>query len=155
MTNADVINTGYADGFQAAVDQRDPRFVYTESQNGRLYLVDMVTREERWITPYPADAKERYRFNWNTPLVAVPDDTSLVYYGANRLLATRDRGNTWVAASPDLTTNPADWRPIPLGPGFSRRDARARQYMGRREPGPDAESGRLAPHAVGARILGP
>ena len=126
MTNGDVINTGYADGFQAAVDQRDPRFVYTESQNGRLYLVDMVTREERWITPYPADAKERYRFNWNTPLVAVPNDTSLVYYGANRLLATRDRGTTWVAASPDLTTNPADWRRMALGPGFSGREALSR-----------------------------
>ncbi len=126
MTNVDVINTGYADGFQAAVDQRDPRFVYTESQNGRLYLIDMETREERWITPYPADAKERYRFNWNTPLLAVPGDTSLVYYGAQRLLATRDRGNTWQAVSPDLTTNPADWRKIPLGAGFSARESLSR-----------------------------
>jgi len=126
MTNADVMNTGYADGFQAAVDQRDPRFVYTESQNGRLYLIDMETREERWITPYPADAKERYRFNWNTPLVAVPGDTSLVYYGAHRLLATRDRGNTWQAVSPDLTTNPADWRKIPLGAGFTTRESLSR-----------------------------
>ena len=126
MTNADVKNTGYADGFQAAVDQRDPRFVYTESQNGRLYLIDMETREERWITPYPADAKERYRFNWNTPLVAVPGDTSLVYYGAHRLLATRDRGNTWQAVSPDLTTNPADWRKLPLGAGFTTRESLSR-----------------------------
>ena len=126
MTNADVMNTGYADGFQAAVDQRDPRFVYTESQNGRLYLIDMETREERWITPYPADAKERYRFNWNTPLLAVPGDTSLVYYGAHRLLATRDRGNTWQVVSPDLTTNPADWRKIPLGAGFTTRESLSR-----------------------------
>jgi photosystem II stability/assembly factor-like uncharacterized protein len=126
MTNADVRNTGYADGFQAAVDQRDPRFVYTESQNGRLYLIDMETREERWITPYPADAKERYRFNWNTPLVAVPGDTSLVYYGAQRLLATRDRGDTWQVVSPDLTTNPVDWRRIPLGAGFTTRESLSR-----------------------------
>ena len=126
MTNADVMNTGYADGFQAAVDQRDPRFIYTESQNGRLYLIDMETREERWITPYPADAKERYRFNWNTPLVAVPGDTSLVYYGAHRLLATRDRGNTWHVVSPDLTTNPADWRKLPLGTGFTTRESLSR-----------------------------
>jgi photosystem II stability/assembly factor-like uncharacterized protein len=126
MTNADVINTGYADGFQAAVDQRDPRFVYTESQNGRLYLIDMQTREERWISPSSADPKERYRFNWNTPLVAVPDDTSLVYYGAHRLLETRDRGNTWTAASGDLTTNPADWRRMPLGPGFPNRESLSR-----------------------------
>ena len=126
MTNADVINTGYADGFQAAVDQRDPRFVYTESQNGRLYLIDMQTREERWISPYPADAKERYRFNWNTPLVAVPNDTSLVYYGAQRLLQTRDRGNSWTTASGDLTTNPADWRRLPLGPGFPARESLSR-----------------------------
>jgi len=126
MTNADVINTGYADGFQAAVDQRDPRWVYTESQNGRLYLIDMETREERWLTPVPTDTKERYRFNWNTPLVAVSHDTSLVYYGANKLLATRDRGNSWQVASPDLTTNPTDWRRMPLGPGFPTREAFSR-----------------------------
>jgi hypothetical protein len=126
MTNADVINTCYADGFKAAVDQRDSRFVYTESQNGRLYLIDMVTREERWITPSPADAKERYRFNWNTPLLAVPGDSSLVYYGAQRLLATRDRGNTWQAVSPDLTTNPPDWHKMPLGAGFSTRESLSR-----------------------------
>jgi len=126
MTNADVINTGYADGFQAAVDQRDPRFVYTESQNGRLYLIDMQTREERWITPYPADPKERYRFTWNTPLVAVSGDTSLVYYGAQRLLQTRDRGNTWTTASADLTTNPTEWRRLPLGAGFPNRESLSR-----------------------------
>ena len=126
MTNADVVNTGYADGFQAAVDQRDSRFVYTESQNGRLYLIDMLTREERWITPVPADPKERYRFNWNTPLVAVPSDTSLVYYGSNRLLETSDRGTTWKASSPDLTTNPTDWRRMPLGPGFPNRETLSR-----------------------------
>jgi photosystem II stability/assembly factor-like uncharacterized protein len=126
MTNADVVNTGYADGFQAAVDQRDSRFIYTESQNGRLYLFDRDTREERWITPVPAGAKERYRFNWNTPLVADPSDSSLVHYGAHRLLQTRDRGNTWAAVSPDLTTNPADWRRTPLGPGFPNREALSR-----------------------------
>ena len=126
MTNADVVNTGYADGFQAAVDQRDSRFIYTESQNGRLYLFDRETREERWISPYSADAKDRYRFNWNTPLVAVPNDSSLVYYGAHRLLQTRDRGNTWTTASPDLTTNPAEWRRMPLGPGFPTREALSR-----------------------------
>ena len=56
----------------------------------------------------------------------MPGDTSLVYYGAHRLLATRDRGNTWQAVSPDLTTNPADWRKIPLGAGFSTRESLSR-----------------------------
>ena len=126
MTNADVINTGYADGFQAAVDQRDPRFIFTESQNGRLYLFDMETREERWITPVPANPSERYRFNWNTPIVAVPYDSSLVYYGAHKLLRTRDRGTTWQEASPDLTTNSTDWRNRPLGPGFPARQTLSR-----------------------------
>ena len=39
--------------FRSAVDPTDPRFVYTNSQNGRGYLVDLVTREEQWITPVP------------------------------------------------------------------------------------------------------
>jgi hypothetical protein len=56
----------------------------------------------------------------------VPSDTSLVYYGANRLLETRDRGTTWKPSSPDLTSNPTDWRRMPVGPGFPNRETLSR-----------------------------
>jgi photosystem II stability/assembly factor-like uncharacterized protein len=45
---------------------------------------------------------DRYRFNWNTPLMLSPNNPDIVWMGGNRLFKSYDRGNTWVA-SPDLT----------------------------------------------------
>ncbi|MGH7542035.1 MAG: VPS10 domain-containing protein, partial [Gemmatimonadota bacterium] len=44
-----------------------------------------------------------YRFNWNTPIVVSSHDSDVVYIGANHLLRSRDRGQSWQEASPDLT----------------------------------------------------
>lgn len=122
ITNADVVNIAYGDGFQTAVDPRDPRVIYANSQSGRAYLVDLETREERGITPVPTDAKERYRFNWNTPILLSPRNPDTYYYGGNKLFRTTDRGTTWQTISPDLTRN-QDWKKLPMGAGFPARDA--------------------------------
>ncbi|HEY2164855.1 MAG TPA: hypothetical protein VGH04_12725, partial [Gemmatimonadaceae bacterium] len=103
MTNADVQNIGFGDGFQSAVDARDRRFVYANSQNGRSFLADMVTREERFIQPVAPAGQEPYRFNWNTAMHESPNDSRTVYLGAQRLLRTTSRGASWEEISPDLT----------------------------------------------------
>lgn len=113
ITNADVINIAYGDGFYTQPDPTDPRLVYANSQSGRTYLVDLETREERGIRPVPADGKETYRFNWSTPMVVSSHDANVVYYGGNRLFRTSDRGQTWQVASPDLSRN-QDWKKLPL-----------------------------------------
>ena len=113
----------YGDGFQVAVDPTDPRFVYTNSQNGRGYVVDLVTREERRITPVSADTANEYRFNWNTAILVSPNEPHTYYYGANKLLATTDRGTTWKVLSPDLTRNEKDWKKASLGDGIPLRDS--------------------------------
>ncbi|HEX3866321.1 MAG TPA: hypothetical protein VHV78_06185, partial [Gemmatimonadaceae bacterium] len=82
MTNADVRNIGFGDGFESAVDGRDPRFIYANSQNGRSFLADMNTREERFIQPVAPAGAEPYRFNWNTAMHASPTDPRTVYLGA-------------------------------------------------------------------------
>ena len=46
ITNADVVNIAYGDGFYTQPDPRDHRVVYANSQSGRTYLVDFDTREE-------------------------------------------------------------------------------------------------------------
>lgn len=120
LTDASAIHIGYGDGFQVATDPANPRLVYTNSQNGRGYVFDLVTHEERRITPVSADRNERYRFNWNTAILVSPNDPHTYYYGANRLLKTTDYGTTWTPISPDLTRH-QDWRALPLGAGIPPR----------------------------------
>ena len=121
LTDDQVMHIGYGDGFEVATDAANPRVVYTNSQNGRGYVFDLVTREERRITPVPPDRNERYRFNWNTAILVSPNDSHTYYYGANRLLRTTDYGTTWQPISPDLTRS-QDWRKLPLGTGIPLRD---------------------------------
>ena len=113
ITNADIVNIAYGDGFYAAVDPKDHRVIYSESQTGRLYLVDLITREEKGIAPLPEKPEEKYRWNWSSPLIISPHDSKVVYYGGNRLFRSRDKGHSWETVSPDLTKN-IDWKKIPI-----------------------------------------
>lgn len=123
ITNNDVVNIAYGDGFYTIADPKDPRTIYANSQSGRTYLVDLQTREEQGIRPVPADAKETYRFNWSTPMLMSPHDSRVLYYGGNKLFRTADRGHTWEVVSPELTiTKNEDWKKLPLF-GPERSDA--------------------------------
>jgi photosystem II stability/assembly factor-like uncharacterized protein len=113
ITNADVVNIAYGDGFYVGIDPKDYRTVYANSQSGRTYLVDLETREEQGLRPIPKDPKETYRFNWSTPMLLSPHDSKVVYYGGNKLFKTADRGHTWTPISSDLTRN-QDWKKLPL-----------------------------------------
>ncbi len=110
ITNADVENLAYGDGFYTEVHPEDHTLIFTESQNGRLYFVDADTGEERGIRPVPAEpGQEEYRFNWSSPLLVSPHDPEVLYYGGNKLFRSRDRGAGWSEISPDLTGGP-DWK---------------------------------------------
>ncbi|MBK6845202.1 MAG: hypothetical protein IPG88_23385 [Gemmatimonadetes bacterium] len=113
ITNADVINIAYGDGFFTVTDPADPRYIYANSQGGRAYRVHLATREERGIRPVPDDAKDTIRFNWSTPMVRSPHDPRIIYYGGNKLFRTRDGGESWDVVSPDLTRN-QEWKSIPI-----------------------------------------
>lgn len=113
ITNADVVNVAYGDGFFTVTDPSDPRYIYANSQGGRAYRVHLATREERGIRPVPADAKDTLRFNWSTPMLRSPHDPRTIYYGANKLFRTRDGGASWEVMSPDLT-RALDWKKLPI-----------------------------------------
>jgi hypothetical protein len=103
IANADWFVIGGGDGFVAVADPKDSRVLYTESQDGRMNRIDRHTNERAVIRPEPAKGEPPLRWNWNTPLVLSPHDSSTVYVAANRLFRSTDRGQSWTAVSPDLT----------------------------------------------------
>ncbi len=102
ISNEDWFRVGGGDGFYTVLDPTDPNVVYSESQDGNVGRLNLATDERRVIRPEPP-AGERYRFNWNSPIVVSPHDHRTIWYGGNRLFGSRDRGDTWTIVSPDLT----------------------------------------------------
>jgi photosystem II stability/assembly factor-like uncharacterized protein len=93
------------DGFWAFVDPVDEDFVYSEYQGGNLFRTRKSTGEVKDIEPTPRAGEPRYRFNWNTPIHLSPTQKGTMYYAAQFLFRSRDKGESWERISPDLTTN--------------------------------------------------
>jgi photosystem II stability/assembly factor-like uncharacterized protein len=98
------------DGFVAILDQEDSRYVYTESQDGNLTRRNRISGESKSIRPSPANTTDnngggQYRFHWDTPLQFSTTDPRTLLAGGNKLFKSTDRGDSWTAISPDLTTN--------------------------------------------------
>jgi len=109
----DSVGLGGGDGFHVAVDPFDWRTVYSESQGGSASRVDLRSGQGRGIQPRLQGTK--LRFNWSTPFIISPNNPQTLYFGANRLFKSVDRGDHWKAVSPDLTTNdPAEYGPSKL-----------------------------------------
>ena len=93
------------DGFVALQDPSDPRVAFSESQDGNMVRIDRITSETQSIRPQPAAGEPPLRWQWDTPLTQSPHDPKVLYAPANKVFRSIDRGQTWTAISPDLTTN--------------------------------------------------
>lgn len=102
ISNEDWFRIGGGDGFYTEAIPGDPDTVYVESQNGNLRRLNRRTSETKLIRPQPENGGERYRFDWNSPIVISPHDPDTVYYGGNRLFISSDRGDAWTRTD-DLT----------------------------------------------------
>jgi photosystem II stability/assembly factor-like uncharacterized protein len=98
-------NVGIGDGFWTFPDPLDKAIVYSEYQGGKLLRVHKQTLETKQIEPFARPGEAKYRFNWNTPIHLSPTRPGVMYVGAQFLLRSADRGDTWTRISPDLTTN--------------------------------------------------
>ena len=49
--------------------------------------------------------RDRFRFNWSSPLILSPHNSNTVYFGGNHLFKSVNRGDTWEIISPDLSSN--------------------------------------------------
>ncbi|MBM4195197.1 MAG: hypothetical protein FJ202_12595, partial [Gemmatimonadetes bacterium] len=101
ILNSDWQQIGFSDGTDHAVDKKGHRYVYSTSSGGNLTRVDAETGDRYNIQPI-APAGESYRYDWTAPIVASTHTAGTVYLGANKLLVSRDFGNTWTATK-DLT----------------------------------------------------
>jgi hypothetical protein len=95
---------GTGDGMYNQVDPTDSRWVYNTQEFGQPARFDQLTRTRKAIVPARQN-QNGHRFNWVTPLRLSPHDPKTVYVGAEVLFRSKDRGDTWEAISPDLTTN--------------------------------------------------
>ncbi len=111
ILNDDWQMVSFGDGFHVVVNQDDPDLVLSENQGGGIVLTNLRTTEQRDVSPQPrrndgGPVNElKYRFNWNTPIVASPNDKNTIYFGGNVIFKSTDFGKTWNPISPDLTTN--------------------------------------------------
>lgn len=112
ILNSDWYQVQGGDGFVVLIDQNDPRYVYSESQNGNIQRKNALTGEAtnirpsfETVRPGPEEGALPYRWNWDTPMVFSPHDPTALIVAANKVFRSNDRGDSWAVISPDLTTN--------------------------------------------------
>ena len=105
IRNSDWFVTVFGDGFEPAIDPKDPNIVYSQWQYGGLIRFDRKTGEKIDIKPREEAAGPALRWNWDSALMISPHLNTRLYYGAQILFRSDDRGDTWRAVSGDLTRN--------------------------------------------------
>ena len=110
IVNHDWFQVQGGDGFVGLPDLRDSRIIYSESQDGNMQRKNKITGESKNIRPSPANVlpatdAQNLRFNWDSPLTLSPHSSGVLYAGANKVFKSTDRGDSWIAISPDLTAN--------------------------------------------------
>jgi len=103
IRNSDWFITVFADGHQPAVDPTNPDIIYSEWQEGNLIRYDRKSGEIIYIQPQPAADEENDRFNWDSPILISPHNSTRLYYASQRVWRSDDRGDSWQAISGDLS----------------------------------------------------
>lgn len=103
VLNSDWFITNGGDGFESAIDPSNPNIAYAQSQYGGLVRYDKSSGEKISIQPLPGKNEAAYRWNWDSPLFVSPHDPKTLYFAANKVFKTTNRGDDWKVISPDLT----------------------------------------------------
>ncbi|MCX8056231.1 MAG: glycosyl hydrolase [Ignavibacteria bacterium] len=91
------------DGMQIEVDKRDNKTIYAGYQFGNYFRIDRLTRKRISIKPKHELGERPLRFNWNTPILLSKHNQDILYFGANKLYRSMNKGETFDPISPDLT----------------------------------------------------
>ncbi len=111
VTAADWHAVGGGESGWIAPEPKDPDVVFAGEYGGQITRYDRRTDETRLVMPWPqlaigmAPKDLKYRFQWNAPILISRFEPHALYFAAQKLLRSLDRGRTWEAISPDLTRN--------------------------------------------------
>jgi photosystem II stability/assembly factor-like uncharacterized protein len=103
ILNQDWFVTQGGDGFVSRVDPEDPDTIYAELQHGVIVRYDKRTDQRIGIQPQEEKGGTPLRWNWDSPFIISPHAHTRLYFGAQVLYRSDDRGNSWKIVSPDLT----------------------------------------------------
>lgn len=103
VLNSDWFITNGGDGFESAIDPVDPNIAYAQAQYGWLVRYDKASGEKVPIQPMPQKGEKPYRWNWDAPLLISPHDHKTLYFAANKVFRSTNRGDDWEVISPDLS----------------------------------------------------
>ncbi len=103
ILNSDWYITNGGDGFESAIDPENPNIAYAQAQYGWLVRYDRASGEKTPIQPMPGKDEKAYRWNWDSPLLISPHDNKTLYFCANKVFKSENRGDDWTTVSPDLT----------------------------------------------------
>jgi photosystem II stability/assembly factor-like uncharacterized protein len=97
---------GGGDSYFTYPDPSDENTIYYEHQFGDLKRKNMEDGSTKSIRPRAQEGEVRLRQNWMTPYIISQHNPFTLYYGANKLFKSINRGDDWVCISPDLSTQP-------------------------------------------------
>ena len=103
ILNSDWFITNGGDGFESAIDPLDPNITYAQAQYGWLVRYDKASGQKTPIQPMPGKDELAYRWNWDAPLLISPHDNKTLYFCANKVFKSTNRGDDWETVSPDLS----------------------------------------------------
>ena len=103
ILNSDWFITNGGDGFESAIDPVNPNIAYAQAQYGWLVRYDKASGEKVPIQPMPQNGEKPYRWNWDAPLLISPHDNKTLYFAANKVFRSTNRGDDWEVVSPDLS----------------------------------------------------
>jgi len=103
ILNEDWFVTQGGDGFVSHVDPEDPNTIYAELQHGVIVRYDKRTGERIGVQPQEDKGGVPLRWNWDSPFIISPHMHTRLYFGAQFVYRSDDRGNSWKVVSPDLT----------------------------------------------------
>jgi photosystem II stability/assembly factor-like uncharacterized protein len=102
---------GCESAYIAFDNPNDPQVIYGGCYQGNIEVFDVKTGITKDVMAYPhiglsvTPKTQKYRFNWNAPIVASPFKNGTIYHGGNVVLKSSDNGQNWQVISGDLTRN--------------------------------------------------
>ena len=94
---------GGGDGMQVQVDTRDNKTVYYGSQFGEYVRKKIGEKRGLRIHPMPDLGADKFRYNWQTPILLSSFNQDILYMGSNIFYRSMDKGEDMKPLSKDLT----------------------------------------------------